>query len=55
MAYDFQLHVETEEADKLLWETRFSVNEKHNAFDKALPFAWRRMLQSISGSPPTEF
>jgi hypothetical protein len=22
---------------KLLWETRFSINERHNQFDRALP------------------
>ncbi len=37
MAYDFQL-MWKQKKHKLLWETRFSVNEKHNAFDKALPF-----------------
>jgi hypothetical protein len=37
MAYDFRL-LWKEKKHKLLWETRFSVNEKHNAFDKALPF-----------------
>jgi len=36
MAYDFQL-VWKEKKHKLLWETRFSINERHNAFDKALP------------------
>jgi hypothetical protein len=36
MAYDFQL-MWKQKKHKLLWETRFSVNEKHNAFDKALP------------------
>ena len=37
MAYDFQL-LWKQKKHLLLWETRFSVNEKHNAFDKALPF-----------------
>jgi hypothetical protein len=37
MAYDFQL-MWKQKKHMLLWETRFSVNEKHNAFDKALPF-----------------
>jgi hypothetical protein len=36
MAYDFQL-LWKQRKHKLLWETRFSVNERHNAFDKALP------------------
>jgi hypothetical protein len=36
MAYDFQL-LWKEKKHKLLWETRFSINERHNQFDKALP------------------
>lgn len=36
MAYDFQLMWKLKE-HKLLWETRFSINERHNNFDKALP------------------
>jgi len=36
MAYDFQL-LWKEKKHKLLWETRFSVNERHNQFDRALP------------------
>jgi hypothetical protein len=36
MAYDFQL-LWREKKHKLLWEARFSINEKHNQFDKALP------------------
>jgi hypothetical protein len=36
MAYDFQLMWKKKE-HKLLWETRFSVSERRNAFDKALP------------------
>jgi hypothetical protein len=36
MAYDFQL-MWKEKQHKLLWETRFSINERHNQFDKALP------------------
>jgi hypothetical protein len=36
MAYDFQLLLK-EKKHKLLWETRFSINEGRNAFDKALP------------------
>ena len=43
MAYDFQL-VWKEKKHKLLWETRFSINERHNQFDKALPV----MAQSAS-------
>jgi hypothetical protein len=36
MAYDFQL-MWKQKKHKLLWEARFSINEKHNRFDKALP------------------
>jgi len=36
MAYDFQL-MWKQKKHKLLWETRFSIDERHNAFDKALP------------------
>ena len=36
MAYDFQL-LWKERKHKLLWETRFSIGERRNAFDKALP------------------
>lgn len=36
MAYDFQL-LWKQKKRKLLWETRFSINERHNQFDKALP------------------
>ena len=36
MAYDFQL-LWKQKKHKLLWETRFSVNERHNQFDRALP------------------
>jgi hypothetical protein len=36
LAYDFQLF-RTKNRHKLLWETRFSINELHNHFDKALP------------------
>src|ERR1700689_310051 len=36
MAYDFQL-LWKEKKHKLLWETRFSINERHNQFDKVLP------------------
>jgi hypothetical protein len=36
MAYDFQL-LWKERKHRLLWETRFSISERHNAFDKALP------------------
>lgn len=36
MAYDFQL-LWTKKQHKLLWETRFNINEKHNHFDSALP------------------
>ncbi len=36
MAYDFPI-LWKQKKHKLLWETRFSVNERNNAFDKALP------------------
>jgi hypothetical protein len=36
MAYDFQL-MWKEKKHKLLWETRFSINQRHNRFDSALP------------------
>ena len=36
MAYDFQLFWK-EKKLKVLWETRFSINESRNDFDKALP------------------
>jgi hypothetical protein len=35
MAYDFQL-LWKEKKKKLLWETRFSISQHHNAFDKQL-------------------
>ena len=36
MAYDFQL-MWRQRKHKLLWETRFSISERHNQFDEALP------------------
>ena len=36
MAYDFQL-MWREKKHKLLWETRFSISERGNAFDEQLP------------------
>jgi hypothetical protein len=36
MAYDFQQMWKLRK-HRLLWETRFSINERHNQFDKALP------------------
>ena len=36
MAYDFRL-MWKEKKHKLLWETRFSINQPHNDFTKALP------------------
>ncbi len=36
MAYDFQQMWKLKK-HALLWETRFSINERHNQFDKALP------------------
>ena len=35
-AYDFQL-LWKQKKHKLLWEIRFSVDQHHNEFDKALP------------------
>jgi len=52
MAYDFQL-MWRERKHKLLWETRFSVSERHNQFDKALPamaqYASRYFGQASNG------
>jgi hypothetical protein len=36
LAYDFQV-MWKQKKHKLLWETRFSISERRNAFDKALP------------------
>jgi hypothetical protein len=36
MAYDFQT-LWKDKKHRLLWETRFSINERRNAFDRALP------------------
>jgi hypothetical protein len=44
MAYDFQL-LWKEKKHKLLWETRFSISERHNRFDKALPVMARYASQ----------
>jgi hypothetical protein len=49
MAYDFQL-LWKEKKHKLLWETRFSINELHNAFDKALP-VMARFASQYFGEP----
>lgn len=49
MAYDFQL-LWKEKKHKLLWETRFSINEGHNAFDKALP-VMARCASQYFGQP----
>jgi hypothetical protein len=35
MAYDFQL-LWKEKKHKLLWETRFSIRQRHNEFDRQL-------------------
>ena len=52
MAYDFQ-QVWKHKKHILLWETRFSINERHNRFDKALPvmaeFASRYFGQESNG------
>jgi len=44
MAYDFPL-LWGKKQHKLLWETRFSVSEVHNQFDKALPLMARYASQ----------
>jgi hypothetical protein len=44
MAYDFQL-LWKEKKHKLLWETRFSISERRNQFDKALPIMARYASQ----------
>jgi hypothetical protein len=44
MAYDFQL-LWKDKKHKLLWETRFSIGERRNAFDKALPVMARFAAQ----------
>jgi hypothetical protein len=49
MAYDFQL-LWKERKHKLLWETRFSIDELHNAFDKALP-VMARFASQYFGEP----
>ncbi|HEY1765838.1 MAG TPA: hypothetical protein VGF85_13020 [Opitutaceae bacterium] len=49
MAYDFQL-MWKQKKHKLLWETRFSINEPRNAFDKALPFIAEKASRYF-GSP----
>jgi hypothetical protein len=49
MAYDFQM-LWKQKKHKELWETRFSVSERHNAFDKALP-VMARYAAPYFGSP----
>jgi hypothetical protein len=49
MAYDFQLLLKQKKR-KLLWETRFSINEKHNEFDKTLP-AMAQYAERYFGQP----
>jgi hypothetical protein len=44
MAYDFQL-LWKQRKHKLLWETRFSISERRNQFDKALPVMARYASQ----------
>ncbi len=44
MAYDFQL-MWKEKKHKLLWETRFSISERRNQFEKALPVMARYASQ----------
>jgi len=58
MAYDFQLMWKNKK-HRLLWETRFSISERHNAFDKALPamaqYASRYFGQPTNGLVRTRF
>jgi hypothetical protein len=49
MAYDFQL-LWKQKKHKLLWETRFSINQKHNEFDKTLP-AMAEYAEKYFGQP----
>jgi hypothetical protein len=49
MAYDFQL-LWRQKKHKLLWETRFSINQGHNEFDKVLP-AMTQYAASYFGQP----
>ena len=49
MAYDFQL-LWKQKKHKLLWETRFSISERHNQFDKALPLMTRYASQYFGQS-----
>jgi len=50
MAYDFQL-LWKEKKHKLLWETRFSIRQRHNDFDRQLR-RWRPMRRGISARTP---
>jgi len=49
MAYDFQL-LWKQKKHKLLWETRFSITERNNQFDKALP-AMAEYASQFFGQP----
>jgi hypothetical protein len=49
MAYDFRL-MWKEKKHKLLWETRFSISERRNAFDQALP-AMAKYASRYFGQP----
>jgi len=49
MAYDFQLLMKSKK-HKLLWAARFSINELHNQFDKALP-AMAQYASKYFGQP----
>ncbi len=37
LAYDYQVARESRRQPKLIWETRFSIPERHNDFEKAFP------------------
>jgi hypothetical protein len=49
MAYDFQL-LWRQKKHKLLWETRFSIGERRNQFDRALP-VMARFASQYFGQP----
>jgi len=52
MAYDFQV-LWKQRKHKLLWETRFSIREQGNDFEKVLP-AISRYASSISARGPMD-
>ena len=50
MAYDFQL-MWKQKKHKLLWEARFSISERHNQFDRALPGIMTEYAARYFGQP----